>query len=194
MAAIWTRLLKKFFGRKPKEIFPGHKHVITEAFELEGVKYYMFDDQHNLPSQRALTTYTFYNEVSQRVDREFLIRYTKAIDDILRSQKVDIYKIQQLNAFLADRLNWIVDADTIYKLASVVYFDENESPYDYDATYNAKKIEKWKKSMKASDFFYSAPILTLVPFLKDFQGNLEEYLMVAALTKEQILTNILPTS
>lgn len=175
---------KRLFRKKPKDQFPGHKFVIKEAFIAGGKQYYQFEDQHNLPCFRALKTMTYYNEMKMRVDSDYLERHVKAMKTILTSNKVDIYKINTLNEYMAERLKWIVDVDIVYKLASVVYFDESESPYDYDFAYNQKKIKEWKELMSVNDFFYSAPILNLIPFLKDLDVNLDEFSTVTAQGKE----------
>lgn len=184
-------ILKRLFKRRPKDYFPGFDHPIKEAFTVDGVVYFQFDSDFNIPCQRALQTITFYTEMSMRVDKEFLLKHTEAVEKIMQSQKIDIYAIKALNDQLRDRLRWIVDTELVYKLASIVYFDENENPAEYDFEYNQKKIEAWKKNIKINDFFYSAPILDLVPHLKDSQVNLDEYSKVTAQVKNQQLENIM---
>lgn len=189
----WMNILKRVlsvFKRRPKDVFPTIKRKIIPAFEMDGVTYYQFDNELNIPCERALKRITFYAEATMRVDYEYLTAHVKACDDIFNSQKIDIYKLKTFNDYLRDRLKWIVDSDIVYKLASIVYFDDTEDPEDYDFEYNQKKISLWKKSMKVHDFFYSAPILALIPHLKDVQVNLDEYSQYTAHAKEQMLQNI----
>lgn len=187
--SIFKRI-SQLFKRKPKDKFPQLSRNIKEAFVSDGVTYYEFDDAFNIPCERAMKRITFYAEATMRVDYEYLQAHVEACDKIFNSQKIDIYKLKLYNDYLRDRMKWIVDTDLVYKLASIVYFDESEDPREYDHAYNAKKIERWKRSMKVHDFFYSAPILRLIPYLKDVDVNLEEYSKVVALTKGQMLTNI----
>jgi hypothetical protein len=70
----------------------------------------------------------------------------------------------------------ITDADLIYKLASVVFFDKSESPTHYEHGYNQKKIEHWKKKASMYDFFLQMPVQQLVPFLKQSEGDTHTYL------------------
>jgi len=91
---------------------------------------------------------------------------------------------------LAERLEFIYDTDLVYKLASVVYFDEKENPEDYDWTYNQKKIDKWKKDKSINDFFLTMPIADLVPFLKDFNMNFDSYSQVQMEQTTQHLASI----
>jgi len=96
----------------------------------------------------------------------------------------------KLNNQLSERLEFIYDTDLVYKLASVVYFDEKENPEDYDWTYNQKKIDKWKKDKSINDFFLTMPIADLVPFLKDFNMNFDSYSQVQMEQTTQHLAGI----
>lgn len=190
-------ILKKIFKWahiRPKDRFPGVSYPIKEAFVSDGIKYYQFDDQFNVPCERALKYSTFYAEMSMRIDYEYMTEHVKQMEiefgKANEGKRPDLYRMKAMNDYLKARLAWIVDTDLVYKLASIVYFDENESPLTYDFSYNQKKIERWKKSMGVNDFFYSAPILRLIPFLKDLDLNLEVYSTVTAQQKDQMLTNI----
>lgn len=134
---------------------------------------------------------TFYTEMSMRVDAEYLDKHIEACDKIFNSNRVDIYKLKQLNDFLKERRKWIIDTDLVYKLASVVYFDANENPLEYDFEYNQKKIEFWKKNASITDFFFSKPIIELIPFLKNVEINLQEYSTVIGHIKEHQLKSTL---
>ncbi len=49
-------------------------------------------------------------------------------------------------------------------MASVAYFDKNESPYSYDPEYNAEKIKKWKEAADITDFFIVQQLSDILPF------------------------------
>lgn len=177
-----------------KDKFPHIDYVIKDAFTVAGRKFYQFDDLINKPFERGVVCLRYYTELNQRVDREFLLEHTKAINElckIIPGQELEIHKIRQLNADLSDRMNWIIDTDLAYKLASVVYFDENENPSKYDDKYNAEKIEFWKKHMGAKEFFFMQPLKTLIPFLEGFEENLETYTQVTEMLKDQYLGRVL---
>lgn len=192
MLTTFLNTLRKLFKRKKQ--FPDITYPITEAFQLNGVTYYTFglekDSAFNIPYERALKTVTFYNEMAQRVDDEYLEAHIKACDEVFKSEDISIYRLHQLNQNLKSLREFQLHPDLVYKLASVVYFDDNEDPRSYDHSYNQKKIDIWKKSMPMHDFFYSAPILSLIPFLKDSEINLNEYSKVVALVREDNLAFI----
>lgn len=187
LMAWWHRL----FG---KTKFPGVEYQTKYAFTVGGVDYYEMDDLINAPYERGVTCLTYYSEFNQRVDRDYLLKHTEAVDKALEmvpGKPVGVTDAALLNRNLKDRLAWIIDGDLAYKLASVVFFDKNENPTVYDPKYNADKIAFWKKEASVKEFFFSVPMLRLIPFLKGYEENLETYLMVTEKLKSQYLNDIL---
>ena len=159
-----------------KKYFPDHKYVIEFAFEVAGVQYFRFNDVYTLPYERGLMSIAVYEETRMRCSREYLIEHCRVIHELLRdSKKVDIFRINELNEQMRDRLNLATDVDLLYKLASVVFFDQNENPVLYDAEYNAKKIAFWKKHSGVADFFLQKPIVELIPFIQSYDFDLDAY-------------------
>lgn len=162
---VWNYIFKKPFTGYLLE----NKYRVIPAFKVGGKKYFMYADQMEVPAGRQFAALTIYNEMEMRCSREYLELHCKAMDNILSDpKKIHIGYIGQLNFNLKERLDLMVIPEFIYKLASVVFFDETESPYRYDFEYNEKKIAAWKKDKGATlDFFLSTPLITLVPFLKE---------------------------
>jgi len=178
---------------KKKNPFRDSKFIIKEAFEVDGVKYYEMDDIFNIPCLRGLAAIKYYEEIRMKCSLEFLQMHTKAIETALRSNPIDVFQINELNKQLSDRLNFLVDTDTVYKLASVVYFDESEKPEDYEMGYNLKKIEKWKKAEGVNAFFLRQPIQRLIPFLNLQDFDIQTYSKVVEQVTQEHLANILET-
>lgn len=169
LAEVWRIELNK---RKEQT----EKYRIEYAFTSGGTKYYQFADITNLPFERGITAMCVYNEVEMRCSREFLLKYTAKMDEVLNANKIDIFKINELNGILKDRLTLTADLDLAYKLASVVYFDKSENPYKYEPEYAAKKIEKWRKDKSVSDFFTLQPLRELMPYLIASVGNADAFM------------------
>lgn len=172
-------------------------HIIKEAFSCGGVTYYCFDDIYNQPYERALTALDFYEEFRMRTTYDFLKLHVQAFKDIMANPKtINVGEMALLNKQLEERLNWIVSPDLIYKLASVVFFDKNESPYVYDHKYGQEKIKHWKKHSEVNAFFLQTPIIKLHPFLKDCDIDFQAYSVVAkkmnAAHLENIITKLSP--
>lgn len=185
--------LKKFspWHRKPKWLRE-NKEKIVEAFEYQGVKYYMFDDIFTMPTVRGLQAMDFYDEFSMRCTKEFLRKYCEAIREIMSNPKrLDLTKLATITGYLEERLNMIPVPDHIFKLASVIFFDETENPYFYDRKYAERKILKWKEDPAVLSFFLQTPLKDLIPFLDLQQTNLSTYSDVVEMLNRLHLKEVL---
>lgn len=168
------------------------KFKIVEAFELDGVKYYQFDDPYNTPCTRAMSAIKYYEEMRMKCNLEYLTAWVEAQKNIIKSAKEDLSlprnnrlnlssvfdnlnKLDTMNTRLNERLYLAFDMDLIYKLASVVFFDGTENPNIYEQKYGMQKIEKWKKFESVQDFFLRQPIKRLVPFLDGHEQHIQTY-------------------
>lgn len=170
-------LIERLFMSKPKFIVDGRAEIIP-AFEVAGVKYFQFDSVLALPYMRGLAAVEIYTEMQMKVDLDYLKQHTEAFDKIIGENKLTVnslVRLKQLNDQIKERLQWAVDVDLCYKLASVVYFDKNEDPNKYDGAYNAKKIKRWKESEGVDAFFLRQPISNLIPFLQESGMNVKNY-------------------
>lgn len=165
------------------------------AFTSGGIDHWCHIDPFSAPCMRALSALTAYEELRKRTTRELDL---KEVDALLAevgkareslsgaTGKINIVKvINSLNdiEWIAKskkaRLDLIFEPDTAYKLAAVVFFDENESPLSYDQAYGAKKIERWKKDQSIEDFFLQQPLRRLIPFSDEFAPHIPNYSEVA---------------
>ena len=128
-------------------------HPVDYLFTLEGIKHYRYKDISKTNCQRMFAANDYYNELSMRCSREYLLEHTKAMDVILSDKSIDIQKVSQLNLQLKERLDMIHESDMIYKIASVIIFDTTENPHDYDFKYGQEKIARFKKASEKDAFF-----------------------------------------
>lgn len=173
--------LKRLLKGNQKNVFPQAKHRIVEAFICDGEQYYQFDDPFNLPYERGLHALSVYEELRMRCTREYLSKYTAAIDKLIKTKTINVEVLSEmlkLNNQLKERLDFVFEPETAYKLASVVYFDRTENPYKYEGAYASKKIERWKAAGGAYDFFTQKPLVELIPFLRDADSNFQTYLEI----------------
>lgn len=174
----WKTRLVNIFRWKPRfksKLVDGKFHI-EEAFVLNGKKYFHFPDQFQVPSGRQMMALAYYEELSMKVDKSYLEAHVAAMDKILSDpKKINIQGIMQLNMNLKERLELIPLPDYIYRMASVVFFDESESIYTYDYDYNKKKIDKWKRSEDMLAFFLKTPLVELIPSLKSVTESSRTY-------------------
>ena len=177
MRNFFEKLKNKFRGRPTFLVNP--QAPIKEAFVDNGITYYMFEDIFSMPCQRALEATTFYEEMQSRISKEYLTEYIDAMTNVLSNSKsIDVTKIVMLVNTLKERSEFIIDSDIVFKLAAVMYFDKNESPYKFDMKYNLGKIKSWKENNEVADFFLSTPIKNFLPFTDISKKDLTTYLKI----------------
>lgn len=162
----------------PKDYFPDAKHIIIYAFTIGDRHYFRFDDPLNTPYERALKTIVYYKELDMNCDAAILKAHTEAFDNSLKQTTITIdtlVELKKLNDQLKARLELPKEPDLMYKLASVVFFDQYESPYNYEFKYGQNKIKHWKKEVSLDSFFLSTPLKTLIPYLAHAGENLIMY-------------------
>lgn len=174
------KVLKHIFKGRFRPYLIEGKHRVVPAFEFQGKQYFMFDQMEEVPTGRQMAALTIYAEMDMRVTREYLQDYVKAVEKVTSDPKrININILVQLNMNLKERMELMVMPDFIFKMASVTYFDKDESPYRYDFEYNKKKIAAWKEDGQALDFFLKTPIGDMIPSLKQQGGISPMYLGIA---------------
>jgi len=173
------RVIKRLLTRKARfRVF--NNETAVEAFRHDGKVYYHFPDAFKIPAGRSLCALAIYEELRMRCNREYLLKHCEAMDIIMSDpKKINIGAMAVMNKNLRERMDLVPFPDHIYKLASVTFFDETESPFSYDFAYNAKKIEAWKKDPGILDFFLTTQFSDLIPFSSTSGGSAQMYFQVA---------------
>jgi hypothetical protein len=160
------------------------KHEVVCAFIIGGKPVYQYTDPFNVPYRRGLKALAAYEEFESRVNRKYLLEHKEAMKTVLQNPKqINMGDVFRLYHQLEERLNFVIEPDLMWKLAAVVFFETEENPYDYDFAYGLKKIERWKKESTMRDFFLQQPLLTLIPYLRDYVNDIQIYSQVAELIK-----------
>jgi hypothetical protein len=176
---MFKKLLNKL-KRKPKFYLLDKQYSVVEAFTYKGRSYFCFDNSFKIPANRAMAALVYYEEMKMRCNEEYLRKHVKAMEILLSDpKKISINTIAVINNNLKERLNLAPFPDHIYKLASVIFFDDSESPYAYDMAYNKKKIEKWREDPEILSFFLSREIQNLMPSLNLPENSAQTYFQVA---------------
>jgi len=140
---------------------------LIKAFESGGMQYYMFADEMRVPAKRAFAALDVYQELQFKTTREHLAAHYAAIKEL--ANKGELGKIYVLTEEMEQRINYVTHIDILYKLAAVLYFDENENPEDFDMQYAMLKISKWQQDNDIAGFFLKTPIADYLPF-SDFSN------------------------
>lgn len=148
-------------------------HEVELAFVHEGVEYFKFVNEQNIPCERAFAALDVYEELNQRLTREYL----ESMFDGLKSalNKGDLVKAANIVEFARQRMEHVTNVEILYKLASVLYFDKNENCYSYDREYNEKKMARWKEDKDIAAFFLKTPLGDFLPSFDGSSMNIQLY-------------------
>lgn len=158
-------------------------HDIEPAFTSGGITYYQFRDDLKVPAVRMFRAQQYYREMMMGVDREFLDTFAKTMRELLNMGKLgDAFSLVQK---LGERNEAVFEPDMVYKLASCLYFDASEDPYDYDPDYALEKVARWKKE-PVERFFLSLPHNELIPSTEQFGTDTQSYVEGMGLKKSEL--------
>lgn len=134
------------------------------AFYSGGKPYYKLTDPFNTYAVRGLQAWQTYDEVLMRTDTKDMQLQIKKLKALVNSQEIRMVEIIRIILNLDERINFsIPPRELIYKLATVTYFDETESPFEYDSNYADKKMADWKHNGDVDDFFLFNQLRNFIP-------------------------------
>ena len=164
----------------------GDKLILKETGK--GLKFYKFDDTNDMPYGRASYTLDYFEESRQRVTRERLEAHLTAMENAINSTHVQMTTIVKLVVQLRERLEMIFEPESLYKIASVIFFTEDENPNDYSFKKGQEKIKLFQKV--GADFFLSIPIKNTLPIPDLSDSDFRAYLKIAQGINSQELKGI----
>jgi len=126
------------------------KHVFTDRF---GYRYYELQETSQLNYARSIAAETAARQADYCMTRETLL-------DMIRQMKThanegDITKLFYMLQEMEERTHYAAEEETLYRLASVYYFEELEDVNVYNTLQQEEKINRWRRDPKASAFFLS---------------------------------------
>jgi hypothetical protein len=148
------------------------EHTMKFAFTASNGNNWMFVDETDMPAGRAMHALDIYAKVEEKADKAYHQLAYQAIFDLANKGKLVNAAQVALNAL--ERINHISNADLLYELASVLYIDENENPYEYSYEYAEKKIALWRKDGLES-FFSRTPLREYLPSFGSSAMNFQTY-------------------
>ena len=137
--------------------------------------YYQFRDAMKTFAVRGMMALQVYEEWQNRMTNERLKVLFAAIKDECNQNPVKLANIIDLVTKGQERIEWVMPTtELIQRMACVIYFDNTESPYEYDASYQIQKLALWRK-YEVSDFFIGCSLSDLVPFPTISESDFESY-------------------
>ena len=183
--------LPKYSGVAPKDRWD----QIEFVFRCGDRNYFRFSTEVNIPFQRAIAARDILTEELWQINPDQLKAWVKGLINVITDEKKKgdkkIYEIGVLAHRLQEQLEMSYSLVRQMKLASVLYFDEQENPLDYQYPYNSEKIKYWMANNDVPGFFLRLPEYLLMPSGKELAENFPTYLQAETMQKLNDLTHII---
>lgn len=160
---------------------PKYGKAVEYCFTVDGVNYYKLTHPHEMYQDRAAFLMQFSEEGDRKLTGDDLNAFMDAIIEqtkIPQDGKIDLGAIQELAKEVKYRQEWLFEPDSLYRFASVMYFDLKENIKTYDWEYNKDKIGAWKKKETALRYILREHFRGHNPFLNlsdsDFRGYMQK--------------------
>jgi hypothetical protein len=184
------------FKHKDSDLFnihhPEFKDAVEPAFKVDGIQYYRFKQEINMPWSRYMILQTLLHAVDLRMDPDMLAGFIQLMRKALNapvSKGIDLTTIIKVVDAMESRTMQPFEMDTTYALATVIYFDETEDIYSFNKAHNEKKAAAWKEA-RMVDFFYTRPMGELLGLSNISPEDLRQYII----QQEEVLRDLNPTS
>lgn len=118
---------------------------------VDGVQYFEFVNLGDMPEMRLIHYNYMREELVMGIDRELQLKLINKILDA--NQEKDSNRIAALGFMFKDIITNITTVESLYNVASVMYFDDKEDIAQYDLDYANEKINRFKRLQDKSFFF-----------------------------------------
>jgi hypothetical protein len=162
-------------GKKPTE----HAFTVTNRETGETREYYRLKDPFDRPPLRHLSWAVRMNELQMGMDKATIQEFIAEIRANLDGQRgatIRLSKVMQLAGEMENRMILAPHEEQIYWLAAVEYFEEGEDIIDFNFDLNKAKIDFWKSSETALDFFLRKPVAELIGWNELSRNSLADHL------------------
>lgn len=135
---------------------PDYTGLIEKAFIVDGEQFYCFSKDSDMRYGRYIFLQAFIQEADLRISIADLRKQNEVITSWIDGTKgtVNIGKALEMLSIQKQQCDLAFEPETVFRLASCLFFDENEDLRKWDKSYNEKKITKWKESHTIDFFFH----------------------------------------
>lgn len=173
---LWPKQFNQLaFDNLPKDDEFGKMEF---AFVCEGVRYYRYIDALDIPLARKGAIDEILVELSMKTQTAELDVFLDAIEktiDQAKGGKVDTNRIIRIVGELRDRKEILVHVDIWFALVAATHYAEGERPWEWNAAYEAKKIQRIKAEYERGgalyDFFVQAALKRFIPYIELLKEN-----------------------
>ena len=166
---------------------PKIANMIEKAFVADKIQYYCFKQDSEGRYGRYIVMQAFLQEYYLRVSLDTLKANIAQLEKWLNPPVnkegntflfEGIGKALELLDIMKQRAEIAFEPETVYRLASCLYFDDTEILSGYDKEHNDKKIMRWKEA-NVTDFFFHWLFKELTRLTITSKTDLENFLRQA---------------
>jgi hypothetical protein len=165
----------------------GFENMSLAFVDSNGVRYYKYNDDFDLPLERKGKLDRYYGWLSSMMDgsevSEFCEKMSKLVDQSINTLTLDgriegLAQIQLIINEMIARKNLIVHEDIYFRIMGVQYISEHQNPAVWDDEIENAKIKQFKEDSKGGlyDFFYTGPLQKHMAFYGVSEQEWTDYL------------------
>jgi len=159
-----------------------YKDKVEFKFEANGIKYYSFKSDTDMRYGRYVIQQTFLQEYFLRCDLATLKSNIKSMRKFLNptlgkdgNGRMELGRALEMLDIMEQQTEIAFEPETVYRLASCIYFDDQEIISEYDKEHNEKKIACWKEA-NTIDFFFDKLFQELTDLRVTSKEDLKNFL------------------
>lgn len=156
---------------------PEFHEKIEPAFVCGTTQYYTFKKDSTMRYGRYLILQGMLQEVNFRMSLDTLKAYLKRLDEELNGSKgtVNIGNALMFIGHMKNLTELAFEPDTVYRLASCLFFDDKEDLRGWDKKHNEDKIRAWRDN-GTLDFFYNSLFQEFINLRNTSETDIRVYL------------------
>jgi len=175
----------KFKFNNPEDItlHPRFDVHIKYGFSVGSKHYYRCLHDYDIRESRFRYLKTYFQEVENKLTAQDIQEFADATIEYMNKNKM--IEAGQLMKELKYRSEWLFEPTSLYKYASVIYFDLGENILDYDMTYNHAKIRYWSKKKELLRMLLKELMTGAETLLNLSNEDFEHYISVLQQKKDE---------
>lgn len=136
---------------------------VEYAFTIDNIDYFRFVNFYEIPSERAYAIAGLFEQFNMRMTKDDLNVCVSLIKEELSKQVTNLNKIREVVEIIESKQQDLLEIETYYNLAAVLFVTKDENIGKYDEVVTEKKKRHFMKADIPS-FFLTIPLRELNPF------------------------------
>lgn len=170
------QILKIYFNKQSKK--KGFKNMINAFVDSNGVKYYTWENEFDIPVQRTKEIEKRLMRLKSGLSDDNLNQMLDALELALnKGVKPDLVKAGWIVKEMRNRQELLLHPDLLFDLVALRYVREDEQPHEVNEIIQREKVAQFEKDSKGGlyDFFYEMGMSGYLPYLEKLESDWNTY-------------------